>query len=43
MKTLVTGASGKFAPHLIRELTENGHEVALVSRKPPLDEFSKLE
>jgi len=43
MKALVTGASGKFAPHLIRELTKNGHEVALLSRKPPLDEFKGLE
>jgi len=43
MKTLITGASGKFAPHLIRELTANGHEPVLFSRKPPSDEFRGLE
>ena len=42
MKTLVTGASGKFAAHLIRDLDKNGHEVALFSRKRPSDEFSKF-
>ena len=43
MKTLVTGATGRFAPHLIRELTAHGHEVVLFSRKQPADEFSGLE
>jgi nucleoside-diphosphate-sugar epimerase len=43
MKALVTGASGRFAPHLIRELTANGHEAVLFSRKKPADEFRDLE
>ncbi len=43
MKVLVTGASGIFAPHLIRELVNNNHEVVLLSRKQPLDEFKDLE
>ena len=43
MKTLVTGASGKFAAHLIRDLSKAGHEVVLFSRKKPADEFSKFE
>ena len=43
MKTLVTGASGRFAPHLIRDLIANGHEVVLFSRKKPDDEFKDFE
>jgi len=43
MKALVTGASGRFAPHLIRELLANGHEVVLFSRKKPDNEFRGLE
>ena len=43
MKVLVTGASGHFAPHLIRELVERGHETVLFSRKKPADEFKDLE
>ena len=43
MKTLITGASGRFAPHLIRDLAKAGHEVVLFSRKKPNDEFSKFE
>ena len=43
MKTLVTGASGRFAPHLIRELVQKGHEVVLFSRKQPIEEFKDLE
>lgn len=42
MKTLVTGASGNFAAYLIRELTKEGHDVTLFSRKKPGDEFSNL-
>jgi len=43
MKVLVTGCSGKFAPHLIRDLLAYGHEVVLFSRKEPPTEFSNLE
>ena len=43
MKTLVTGATGRFGPHLVRELTDNGHDVALFSRKKPASEFKDLE
>ena len=43
MKALVTGASGRFAPHLVRELLACGHEVVLFSRKKPDDEFKDLE
>ena len=43
MKTLVVGANGRFAPHLIRELTGHGHEAVLFSRKRPIDEFRDLE
>ncbi|MDR3121957.1 MAG: NAD(P)-dependent oxidoreductase [Clostridiales bacterium] len=43
MKALVTGASGRFAPHLIRELSSHGHEVVLFSRKRPDDEFKDYE
>lgn len=43
MKVLVTGASGNFAPYLIRELRDAGHEVSLFSRKKPSDEFSEME
>jgi len=43
MKVLVTGASGRFAPHLIRELLAHGHEAVLFSRKRPDDEFKDLE
>ena len=43
MKTLVTGATGRFAPHLIRDLVKHGHEVVLFSRKQPDEEFKDLE
>jgi nucleoside-diphosphate-sugar epimerase len=43
MKTLVTGATGRFAPHLIRDLIGHGHEVVLFCRKQPADEFKDLE
>ena len=43
MKVLVTGASGHFAPHLIRDLQSHGHEVVLFSRKKPMEEFDRLE
>jgi nucleoside-diphosphate-sugar epimerase len=43
MKTLVTGATGRFAPHLIRELARHGHKVALLSRNRPADEFGDFE
>ena len=43
MKTLLTGVTGRFAPHLVRELLAHGHEVALFSRNKPADEFKNLE
>jgi len=43
MKALVTGATGRFAKHLIRDLVSNGHEPVLFSRKTPDEEFKKLE
>jgi len=43
MKTLVTGATGRFAPHLVRDLLSHGHEVVLFSRKQPAAEFKGLE
>jgi len=43
MKVLVTGITGFFAPFVVRELTEAGHEIVLFSRRPPAEEFSKLE
>jgi len=43
MKTLVTGVTGIFGPHLARELLEHGHEVVLFSRKKPDDEFKDCE
>ncbi len=42
MRVLVTGASGRLGPFVIRELLEGGHEVALFSRRPPADEFRHL-
>ncbi|MDH7570739.1 MAG: NAD(P)H-binding protein, partial [Armatimonadota bacterium] len=41
MKVLVTGASGRLAPYVIRELQER-HEVVLTSRRPPAEEFAHL-
>ncbi len=42
MKVLVTGASGRFAPYVARELMANGHEVVLTSRRPPAEEFADV-
>ena len=39
MKVLVTGASGRLGPHVIRELEQAGHELVLFSRREPLAEF----
>lgn len=41
MRVLVTGASGRFAPYVVRELTST-HEVVLTSRRKPVKEFSAL-
>jgi UDP-glucose 4-epimerase len=35
MKVLVTGASGRFGPHLVEELARAGHELVLLSRRRP--------
>ncbi len=43
MKVLVTGTSGRFAPHLVRELLKHQHEVVIFSRKKPPEEFTELE
>jgi UDP-glucose 4-epimerase len=42
MKVLVTGSSGRLAPFVIQDLLNAGHEVALFSRRPPVDEFAHL-
>jgi nucleoside-diphosphate-sugar epimerase len=41
MKVLLTGASGRLAPFVIRELMDS-HELALASRRKPPSEFSHL-
>lgn len=41
MKVLITGASGRLAPFVIRELQDD-HEVVLMSRRPPAEEFAHL-
>ncbi|MYI95022.1 NAD-dependent epimerase/dehydratase family protein [Candidatus Poribacteria bacterium] len=41
MKVLITGASGKLGPYVIRELAEK-HTPILMSRRQPSEEFSKL-
>ena len=41
MKVLVTGASGRLADFVIRELAET-HELVLTSRREPPPEFSDL-
>jgi len=43
MKVLVTGVSGRFGPHLVRDLERTGHEVVLFSRREPSDEFRHLQ
>ena len=40
MKVLVTGASGRLGPYVVRELAEHGHQVVLTSRRQPADELS---
>lgn len=40
MKVLVTGASGRLGPFVVRELEEHGHEMVLSSRSEPSDEIS---
>lgn len=42
MKVLITGASGRLAPYVIREL-EDRHELVLTSRRRPSEEFSNLD
>ncbi|MBA4386829.1 MAG: hypothetical protein C0404_02540 [Verrucomicrobia bacterium] len=42
MKILVTGSTGRFGPYMLRELAQNGHEAAILARRKPADEFSKL-
>lgn len=41
MKVLITGASGRLGPYVIRELAER-HSLVLMSRRPPPDEFSNI-
>ena len=40
MKVLITGASGRLAPFLIRELQDD-YELVLASRTPPNEEFAR--
>ncbi|KXA91062.1 hypothetical protein AKJ57_02630 [candidate division MSBL1 archaeon SCGC-AAA259A05] len=42
MKVLITGASGRLAPYVVREL-EDSHELVLTSRSRPSEEFSNLD
>ena len=41
MKVLITGASGRLGPYVIRELAER-HSLVLMSRRQPLDEFANV-
>ena len=41
MKVLITGASGRLGPYVIRELRER-YDLVLSSRRPPSEEFSDL-
>ena len=40
MKVLVTGASGRLGPHVVKELEQAGHELVLFSRRAPAPEIS---
>ncbi len=42
MKVLVTGASGRLGPFVIKDIMNAGHEVVLFSRRPPVEEFAHL-
>ncbi len=41
MKVLITGASGRLGPYVIRELAEQ-HTLVLMSRRQPPDEFANI-
>ncbi len=41
MRVLVTGASGRLGPHVVRELAEHGHELVLFSRHEPIPELRR--
>ena len=41
MKVLITGASGRLGPYVIRELAER-HSLVLMSRRQPSDEFANI-
>ncbi len=41
MRVLVTGASGRLGPHVVRELAAAGHELVLFSRREPSPEIRK--
>ena len=41
MKVLITGASGRLGPYVIRELAER-HSLVLMSRRQPPDEFANI-
>ena len=43
MKTLVTGVTGVFGPHLPRELIAHGHDIDIFSIDKPSDEFKDFE
>ncbi len=39
MRVLVTGASGRLGPHVVRALADAGHELVLFSRREPIAEL----
>ena len=41
MKVLVTGASGRLGPYVVKELEDAGHELVLFSRREPAPEISR--
>ncbi len=41
MRVLITGASGRLGPHVVRELADHGHELVLFSRREPAEELRR--
>ena len=40
MKVLVTGASGRLGPHVVKALEDAGHDLVLTSRRPVPEEIT---